>query len=44
MKACGLTALLQDGRRTFDRRLAKISVDIKEIILTIEIDLSRKID
>src|SRR5919197_2674512 len=30
MKACGLTSL--PDRRTFDRRLAKISVDIKERI------------
>jgi len=32
MKACGLTIL--PDRRTFDRRLAKISVDIKERIST----------
>ena len=31
MKACGLTSL-PDDRRTFDRRLANISVDIKERI------------
>ena len=30
MKACGLTSL--PDRRTFDRRLAKISVDVKERI------------
>jgi hypothetical protein len=30
MKACGLTSLLPDRRRTFDRRLSTISVDIKE--------------
>ena len=32
MKACGLTSL--PDRRTFDIRLAKISVDIKERIST----------
>src|SRR5947199_8982865 len=31
LKACGLTSL-PDDRRTFDRRLANISVDIKERI------------
>jgi len=34
MKACGLTSL-PDDRRTFDRRLANISIDIKERISTI---------
>ena len=33
MKACGLTSL-PDRRRTFDRRLSTISVDIKERIST----------
>ena len=33
MKACGLTSL--PDRRTFDRRLANISIDIKERISTI---------
>ena len=33
MKACGLTSL--PDRRTFDRRLANISIDIKESISTI---------
>ena len=33
MKACGLTSSLPD-RRTFDRRLSTISVDIKERIAT----------
>jgi uncharacterized NAD(P)/FAD-binding protein YdhS len=32
MKACGLTTSLPDRRRTFDTRLAKISVDVKEKI------------
>ncbi|MGA9842035.1 MAG: transposase [Nitrososphaeraceae archaeon] len=35
MKACGLTSL--PDRRTFDRRLAKIFVDIKERIAAIEL-------
>ena len=35
MKACGLTSL--PDRRTFDRRLAKISVDIKERIATMAV-------
>jgi hypothetical protein len=33
LKACGLTSL--PGRRTFDRRLSTISVDIKEKMSTI---------
>jgi hypothetical protein len=33
MKACGLTSL-PNRRRTFDRRLVNISVDIKERIST----------
>ncbi|HEY6884568.1 MAG TPA: hypothetical protein VI278_11065, partial [Nitrososphaeraceae archaeon] len=32
MKACGLTSL-PDDRRTSDRRLAKISLDVKERII-----------
>jgi hypothetical protein len=35
MKACGLTSL--PDRRTFDRRLAKISVDVKEKIAAMEV-------
>ena len=34
MRACGLSELLLPSRRTFDRRLKTISIDIKERITT----------
>jgi len=34
MKACGLSEPLLPSRRTFDRRLKTVSIDIKEKITT----------
>lgn len=36
MRACGLSELFLPSRRTFDRRLKTISIDIKEKIATME--------